>query len=138
MSRVQCRRVSLGTTEKSLATQIGESGLLGQICFNKHQGLSGLFWACKTDYSKAGEKNRPAAGTRNSFCYTRTRLVTVFVVTDLASTQEEHTIQLPHASADRERREKGVTPPDTQSQIVEAFRVASSGRGGCYCSLRNP
>lgn len=56
--------------------------------------------------ANAGEKNRPVSGTRSGFCYTRTRLVTVFAITDLASTQEEHTIQLPHDSADRERRER--------------------------------
>lgn len=56
--------------------------------------------------ANAGEKNRPAAGTQSSFCYRRTRLVTVFSITDLASTQEEHTIQLPHASADQERKER--------------------------------
>lgn len=40
ISRTQCGRASSGTLEKSLATRIGVSGLLGQICFNKHQGLT--------------------------------------------------------------------------------------------------
>lgn len=40
ISRTQCGRASSGTPEKSLATRIGVSGLLGQICFNKHQGLT--------------------------------------------------------------------------------------------------
>lgn len=40
ISRTQCGRASSGTLEKSLATRTGVSGLLGQLCFNKHQGLT--------------------------------------------------------------------------------------------------
>lgn len=46
----------------------------------------------------------------------------MFAITDLASIQEEHSIQLPHASADRERRENGVTPPATQAQRVGGLK----------------
>lgn len=38
--------------------------------------------------ANAGE---PAAGTPSGFCYTRTQLVAVFAITDLAFIQEEHT-----------------------------------------------
>lgn len=91
---------NLGFWARSVSTNIKDS--------QDHSGRAELITA------NAGEKNRPVAGTRSGFCYTRTQLVTVFLITGLASTQEEHTIQLSHASADRKRREKkGVTPPDT-------------------------
>lgn len=50
----------------------------------------------------------------------------MFAITDLAFIQE-HTIQLPRASADQESREEGVTALATQSQRVTG--VIPWGRG---------
>lgn len=53
----------------------------------------------------------------------------MFAITDLASIQEEHSIQLPHGSADWERRENGVTPPATQAQRVGGSQESPRGGG---------
>lgn len=117
------RSKSLGFWARSFPTNIKDS-----------QDCSGH---AKLITANAGEKNRPTAGTRSGFCYTRTRLVTVFAITDLASVQEEHTITLPHASADRGKGDRGDSSsyPVTESGGTQSHLVRE---GWVLLSTQNP
>lgn len=140
-SRAQCRTASSGQQLKVLPLRSESLGFWARSFSTNIKDSQDCSGSAKLITANAGEKNRPTAGTRSGFCYTRTQLVTVFAITDLASVQEEHTIKLPRASADRGRGGKERERGDSSSYpVTESGGTQShlAGEGWVLLSTRNP